>query len=73
MHLKTLTFCISCAADNICEFGFQTGVCDICLSFTFVSTSTQRYQTLQWNIWPKTLALMNCQCRRIIQKQTSIL
>lgn len=66
MYLKTPTFRIRCAADNICEFGFQTGVCDIGLSLTFVSTGAQRYETLQWNVWPKTLALMNRQCRRII-------
>lgn len=66
MYPETPTFCISGTADNICEFGFQTGVRDIGLSLAFVSTSAQWYQTLQWDIWPKTLALMNCQRRRII-------
>lgn len=41
MYLETPTFCISGTADNICEFGFQTGVRDIGLSLAFVSTSAQ--------------------------------
>lgn len=69
----SLTLGVCGAADDIAEFGFEARVGGAVLAMSFEAARTEWDHTLQGRVRPQTLALMDRQCRGVVNQQTSIL